>query len=194
MSKNNREIELKYIVDVSNLNWPMATVGARIRSMPGVNVESYIDRCSTVDHYFNAPNKSIVRLRESLGVLNTSYRPATHKHLKEITIKQKDKGNNFDRIEENVAIDNPEIAMRALELLFGYPVVTIYKKEEVFFLEGGVVISLAEINGKPEIYLEIEGPTEASVLAMALHFESTFTLKRETRSLFEIATSINVVV
>lgn len=186
---NNREIEVKYAVDgdtLSNIGWGFEELASRIKSLSFLKISKSLDHCYTRDYYFFAADELTVRLRDSWGMGGDGF----SRQLKEITIKKKDKGNNFNRIEENVSIDDCATAHRALSLVFGLPYLTLSKKEEVYWTPDGLVISLAQVNDSSTIYLEIEGPSEEVVLNMCQQFEQIFDMKKETRSLLEIFSSV----
>lgn len=176
---NNREIEVKYVLH----DWKLLALGRRIQSLPFLLIEKYVDNCFTKDFYFPGNDKiQTIRLRDSYGIDNHGF----SKQLKEITVKSKDQGNNFNRLEENIEIEDCLPAFRSLQLLFGDPVVTLEKQELVYWSTNGLVISLAQVNNSEEIYLEIEGPSEKQVLQYCDRFEQEFTMVKETRSLLEI--------
>ena len=177
---NNREIEIKYSIE----NWKLDTLSKRIKSLPFLNIKRSLESAITKDFYFPASQTiQTIRLRDSCGVDGNGF----SKLLKELTFKNKDQGNNFNRLEENIEIHDCLPAYRAMVLAFGEPSLIITKEERVYWTEE-LVISLATVNNSSTIYLEIEGPTEDSVLQTAKNFEEYFEMKKETRSLLEIYT------
>lgn len=183
MNSSGREIEAKYTIDAPSLGWTLDILGKRVESLPFLLINRSIHDCFTQDFYFPA-HKSVsnIRLRDSYGIDNNGF----SKQLKEITVKSKDQGNNFNRIEENINIDDCLPAHRALSLLFGTPQTVLNKEEQVFWTDDGMIISIATVNDYDQLFLEIEGPTEELVLKYCTLFENVFDMKKETRSMLEI--------
>lgn len=177
--KNSREIEVKYLLK----DWKLETLGRRIQSLPFLNIARVVVKCETTDFYFPPHNTvSNIRLRDSWGQDMNGFST----QLKEITFKSKDQESNFNRLEENIKIDDCLPAYRSLCLLFGQPILKVHKEEQIFWTVDGMVISTAQVNNTQDIYLEIEGPTEEKVLNYCTSFEEIFEMKKEGRSLLEI--------
>lgn len=135
----------------------------------------------TIDTYWDAPAKAqFVRLRHSWGSRLSGEKSV----LKEITVKQKDKGGNLNRFESNIAIESIQDAKAALGAALGPPIGVIRKYEAVVFAHEGVVVSLCKINDT-DVMIEVEGPTVESLKyhAKALDLGN---LEQEFKNLFEL--------
>ncbi len=176
-SKGYRELEKKYRLAGTSYESAIALL---YQAFPKYR-EVYVN-CKTIDSYFATAKKGcFVRIRDSWGQTGSGER----KTLKEITVKNKDKGSNLDRREVNLAIDSVDVANELMATVLGEPSGAIKKVEYIFFLKQEIVVSLAKIQG--ELYVEVEAPSKpllkrtlSKVLAKMPHLE------REYRSLFEI--------
>lgn len=178
---NNREIEVKYILRDLSLD----DVHQQLKDFYKKSLKRSLDTCGTRDFYWKAPKGSqvqIIRLRDSWGFGNDGF----SRNLKERTIKVKDQATNLNRLEINEKIEDCESAYQVNSLLFGAPLGHVYKDERVIFTEDGMVISLAQVNQEPFIYLEVEGPTQSQVSEHCETLERLFSMQRENRSLYEI--------
>ena len=180
MTKYSREIERKFRVKDLHLKH----VAGYLRVLLAKNIDRELVECATSDLYFNTPEGiNIIRLRDSWGMSNSGF----SKSLKEITIKIKDHKTNFNRLEENVKVLDSESAYRLLTLAFGEPKLTLDKEEVVLWTKDKMIISLALVDGDPDIFLEVEGPTEELVQVYVKKIKKVFpTMKAESRSLLEI--------
>ncbi len=161
---NQREIEKKYRVLVANAEDVEDFI---LEDLKGEVLE---DQEVSIDNFWRAAGVDFVRLRAN---------------TRELTVKVSDKGSTFDRIEENVVVDDLEIARRFCTLLYGHAV-ELTKTFSVYSLPGGVVLSLYTVNGCEDLFFEVEGPSAASVNEVSEVFEQEFELEREQRSLYQI--------
>lgn len=179
MINHTREIEAKFKI----VGWTLEDLFKDIMGIGFVDHVKSLVVCNTKDVYFPAPGGvDIIRLRDSWGLDNEGF----SKQLKEITVKVKDQGNNFNRLEENIKIDDSSPAFRSLSLVFGDPVVTLEKREKVIWTSDGMVISIASVNHSKYLYLEIEGPSEELVRDYSNYFNAVYLMTREDKSLLEI--------
>lgn len=186
MQEKNREIERKYLVDE---RWSLETLGHLVDSSLDLDGHEYVKiaSCHTVDTYYAPPAASqiqFIRTRDSMG----NMRDGEFRILKEVTIKQKDRGSNLNRLEINVQVGSVEAMKQVLELTLATARLgEIRKSEQVWFVKDAgheVVISTCHI-GK-DLYIEVEGPSEELVTKYSEEFEQLIRLRRESRSLFEI--------
>lgn len=176
MNSSNREIEVKYRVD----GYSLTEMWTALNEMGILEVERTVEFCLTKDFYFAAPDVDIVRLRDSLGWDQNGF----SRQLRELTVKRKDRGNNFNRLEINAGITDCASQLEMLTLLFGEPIAQISKEERVMWLKDGTILSLACIGS--DLFLEIEGPNEDTVYWYHDLFNNEFILSREDKSLIEI--------
>lgn len=146
MGYKNREIEVKLLVDSDK---GFNEINRRVVDF----VESIYPEYSTVvgksyDLYWNPPKGSkpdFVRLRRSDG------RGAV------ITVKESDKGNNTDRVEIDLDVDNYDQSLELLSSLHGEPK-KLSKKYYVYFLENSDTnISVYQVSGDSRVFIEVEG-------------------------------------
>jgi len=193
MNNENREVEKKFIIRgllLDDINEIL------MNFIPKTTIERYINPCTTTDFYWKVPVNSelntggiqaqFVRLRDSWGVGSDGF----SRQLKEITIKAKDKDTNVDRLELNIAIDDVAKAKMFLNLVLG-PSKSIQKEECVIFIKemganGLVVISLAQIKGEQQVYLEIEGQSEEVINLYVTKLQKKLEFFQEEKSLYEI--------
>jgi hypothetical protein len=176
--KYQREVEKKYVVD-----WAYGTL-AELESWvsPAIKVVRTIHGHSS-DLFWKAPNVDFVRLREN---------------TRELTVKVTDKGTVTDRIEENVVVEDIEVAAKLQTLLFGSSCLTITKQYSVFYLalsEGQeAVLSIYTVEEDPEtrVFLEVEATNIETVdkVASELILKTSLSLKQEKRSLFQIFSDV----
>lgn len=164
---NDRELEKKWIVNERPERFAAvsATLGRYMldKAFVGPDRLLYAD---TIDNYWRGAENAkadIVRLRHSWG----HTQDGQPRSLKEFTVKHKDRGCNFDRLELNNSVDSVESFRRSLNLALGTPLFTLRKDELVAFLPAGIVVSLALVESdaslKRAIVFEIEGP-EANLI------------------------------
>lgn len=177
-SKNFRELERKFRV----VSYRMATATLLEHYMArGLSADSVLT-ADTIDDYWQVPgNADFVRVRNSWGETATGKRRV----LKEITVKKKDKGSNFDRLELNLHIEEVQVARLVCKLICGKRKARIEKREMVFFLPDTTVVSVCRI-GK-DCFLEVESASEALVAKRVRELGGLgLELQSEPRSLFEI--------
>lgn len=174
-TKNFREIEKKFICDVPYLKAAHVLTAMFSDFIPLI--------CKTWDDYWPVPGKAqFVRLRRSKGRQGSETRT-----LDEITVKAKDRRSNVNRLELNLDVgEQPIVAEKLLKLACGESSTCVYKNEYVWFLPGSVVLSLCEVN-KGKVYIEVEGPSLASIERIIRGIKKRFKpLKQEPKSLFEL--------
>jgi adenylate cyclase class IV len=159
-----REIERKYVIldDVS-----MYTAHHWLRTFFQGN---RIDAGISSDQFWVAPNVDFIRLRAN---------------TKELTVKITDKGTIEDRVEENLPVRDLGDAERWATAVFGAPVGTVEKVYQIYYAQHAIV-SLYEVTGHPELFLEIEADNLDAVKAIEADLSQQFTLRQEFRSLFNI--------
>lgn len=150
-----------------------------------------IPKCETTDTYWLPPAESNIqfaRVRDSIG----TEAGGEYRMLKELTIKQKDHGHNFDRLEINLKVDSAATAAALVSRLVGTaPHGEIRKTESIWFVEdtrGELVISAALIDG--DLYFEVEGATDEQVREYCDLFSSKFNLVPEPKSFFELFVNV----
>jgi len=181
---NGREIELKFRIH----GWTLDKLYYDILQQPFIKLERALATCKTRDYYFPCPKDlQMLRLRDSYGTDELGF----SKQLQELTVKRKDTGSNFNRLETNVELKSCKSMYQALELLYGEPYVTIHKDERVIFTQDGMIISLAIVEDDPDIFLEVEGPTEDKVNQYVRVLEIWYNMLPELRSLIEIFGDVN---
>lgn len=175
----NREIELKFRIK----GWTLDSLYKDIIGQSFINLNKALSTCETRDFYFPCPTGfQMLRLRDSIGTDELGF----SKQLQEFTVKRKDTGSNFNRLETNVRLYDVKPMYETLELLFGEPTTTLHKDERVIFTEDKMVISLAIVEDETDIFLEIEGPSEDSVNKYVRLFEIWYDMYPELNSLIEI--------
>jgi len=131
----------------------------------------------STDSFFNPPATSssqFIRLRE-------------HQDGKaELTIKSKDKGNNYNRLEINVEVNSLAMMRKMLENLHGPALLELEKSYTVFFLKDEVLVSTYRVIGDERLFLEVEAPTLKLVDETVSLLKNTLELELESKSLFEI--------
>lgn len=179
-----REIEKKFQL----LRWrSLENVGLVINELLDMEKVRFrtVQDCRTTDVYWpETETVQIARTRDSIGVSGDG----EYRMLKEVTVKVKDKGHNFNRLEINSKIECVRIMGDLLSTLLGTgPIGKIEKVEQIWFVEskdGEVVISTCQIGDT--IYLEVEGPNQKRVDHYCEVLGSLFKMQAEPRSFFEI--------
>lgn len=101
------------------------------------------------DRYWRAPNASkadFFRLRRR----NTSGGG-------QFTVKGTDRGDNINRIEMDLDVDDYDQMSKQLTVLFGEPIEEVRKRYHVFFLENSDVnVSVYQVDNDQRIFVEIE--------------------------------------
>lgn len=182
---NGREIELKYEWDVLDALKPSEAMEKLISLRLFKVTKPWLASSITRDTYFNAPvNNAQARVRQSFGTLTDGQT----KELREFTVKVKDKLTTFNRREENVAVSDTGSAIRGFELLLGNPRIFFTTHEAVLWTEDGLVVSVVRPSfATNKLYLEIEGTSESQVSYYGNLLISMIEVKRETRSMLELA-------
>jgi hypothetical protein len=166
-----REIERKFVVDIdyNAANILLGNVFSNGR---------WVIEAVSFDLYWKAPNVDFIRLRDNSN---------------ELTVKVTDKGTVTDRIEENVVVERDSMATteRLLNLLYGKPGLTLFKKFSVMSLKTDnteAVICLYEVYNDPKarVFLEVESDSIEIVNSVVECVETYFVMYPETRSLFQI--------
>lgn len=179
MNGKNREIERKFRVK----GWEIAALYTNLLERAFIKLKSALPECTTRDYYFPKPSGlQMVRLRDSYGTDDSGF----SKQLQELTVKQKDQGTNFNRLEINNPLENCKSMYDTLSLLFGAPYLTLHKKECVIFTDDAMVISLAHVEFETDVFLEVEGPSEDLVNDYVRRLELWYEMTPESRSLVEI--------
>lgn len=166
MSRGFREIEKQYrlgdTLDVFNDWFTLVNQKALL----GGKVVRVLPLCETVDTYWQHPEHQdkFLRIRDSIG----QTRGGEYHMLKELTVKSKDRGNNFNRFEANLGIDSASVADSLLNVWLGRSskLGRVIKKDAIWFIQepaGEVVVSLTLIKNDNSVFLKIGGPTEELV-------------------------------
>lgn len=174
---DNREKERKY--RVNGLEY-WETPG-RLCDVVGERAISHTVDCKTNDWYWKigaAPQ--FVRLRDSWGMTPEGF----SRQLLEITAKEKDLGNNWNRKEINTGVTRAQDAYKLLEMMAGAPLGKIHKIEWVAWGKDGVIFSVSQVHGT--VFLEVEHEDEDVVRRYATLLESRMDLTPEPRSFFEL--------
>jgi adenylate cyclase class IV len=112
---------------------------------------------NAADLYWKAPKTShgdFVRLRRNSNTENQG----------QITLKATDKGDNVDRVEIDLEIDDYKQAKVLMLALHGEPLATVTKKYHVFFLENrDTTISVYQIKDDDRVFVEVEARTTKRV-------------------------------
>lgn len=165
-----REIERKYVI-LDDVSMYMAHSWLRTFFRG-----SRIDAGISTDQFWTSPGVDFIRLRAN---------------TKELTVKISDKGTIEDRVEENLPTKDLKDAERWATAVFGASVGSIEKVYQIYYVGGtdkaeGFIVSLYEVTGHPELFLEIEADNLDTVKAVEADLAEQFTLRQEHRSLFDI--------
>jgi hypothetical protein len=168
----NREIEMKFISD--------ATYEELVEAFEYYPTDSPTFDGESEDYYWPLRNfnADFLRLRtDGTGC--------------ELTIKKKDKGGNFNRMERNVEILSPiETVLPMFEALYGTDHVSIRKVYRIID-EGTAIISFYKLEGRAGTFIEVESHQEYRVLlnsAKVLKHLSDrgIVARHESRSVYEM--------
>jgi hypothetical protein len=77
------------------------------------------------------------------------------------------------------------VAMQWASTVFGEEAGTLEKVYSVYFCKN-FIVSLYQVTGHPEIYLEVEADNLSTVSAVATQLAHVYDLRQEMRSLFNI--------
>lgn len=157
-----REIEKKYTLRDMGYEEAFRTLTSRY-SLTADSV--------SVDRFWRASGVDFVRLREN---------------SREMTLKITDRGDITDRIEENVVVEDVEVAYNYLTLLHGLPCLTLTKEFAVFMREDRTVLCLYRVLEDPSqrVFFEAEADSIDKVNQAVL--EAKLPLHQEKRSLFQV--------
>jgi hypothetical protein len=170
---NTRELELKYVLAVPMTN---VDLDMTLLQLFGVSGDDY-EVGSDLDAYFKAAGVDFVRLRESFNSPEV-----------EMTVKKSDKGNNIDRIENNVLVESFDKGFRLCRTLFGEPLGYLEKTFSKFRLPNGVEVSTYYVEGDSEYrnFIEVEGPDLNQIGLVVEKLRSKLEMVREPRSNYQI--------
>lgn len=158
-----REIERKFTV----LSARFEDVTGRIEDFGGEVIEEYQ---TSTDCFWHQSGVDFVRLR---------------KNTLELTVKVSDKGTVVDRIEENIVVKDYDTAKRFCILTFGDNYYELAKTFVVYSFRGAV-LSVYTVEGSSQLFFEVEADTLELVDEVSEFFESEFSMRRESQSLFKI--------
>lgn len=183
MNLKNRELEKKFEVltpTYTELSGKLVNFYHVEKKVPAKRV--LVD-CGTIDRYWEVPGRAnFVRIRNSAG----KWLSGAPQILREVTVKEKDQGDNLDRMEINGDIKSVQKFQQIFNAALGPSLGAVKKEEVVVFLENGVVVSLSLSLQDGKVYLEVEGPELEGIEAELRRLRPLCTWKREPRSLFEI--------
>ena len=189
MGYKNREIEVKMVVmhgqmpykSMSDINKVISIhyAQSRFKYIEGFSADTYWNK-------INNPHKvGFFRIREM------------EDGTCQLTVKEQDKGNNYDRIEIDVgSYDSPEQAILLMTQLLGPSLGVIKKKYYVHILDSDheekPTISVYQIKGDNRVFVEIEAHSSKEVERLKAEVTSILNsyfrvhLEVETNSLFSI--------
>jgi len=164
MGHKNREIEVKLLVnDIKTLSsvacqiekvWHAMDKHSEADASEDYDNEILVGNAS--DFYWNAPkgcNADFGRLRKRSG------------GGAQLTIKSTDRGDNVNRVEVDVDVDDHGQAYEFMTGLLGEPTAKVTKKYSVFFLENQHTnISVYQIRGDDRVFVEVEAKTLKRVI------------------------------
>lgn len=149
MGYKNRELEVKLdLVDGQGYAATCAFVESVVQKLsPVYTVTDDMVIGNATDLYWNAPRAGIgdfVRLRQtSKGA--------------QITLKATDKGNNVDRVEIDLEVDDYKQAKALMFALHGDPKAKVTKAYQVYFLENNHTnISVYQVQKDKRVFVEVE--------------------------------------
>ena len=189
MGYKNREIEVKMVVmkgqcplnDISDINRSISNhfSKSRLKYIEGFSADTYWNK-------INNPHKiGFFRVREM------------EDGTCQLTVKEQDKGNNYDRVEIDVgSYDSPKQAILLMTQLLGPNLGVIKKKYYVHVLDSDheekPTVSVYQIKGDNRVFVEIEAHSSNEVerlkeeVAEVLRLPFGVHLEVETNSLFSI--------
>ena len=152
----NREIELKLVAKgQTSLEQVADLIASKIRAKKTLAGFSK-------DIFWKAPHgrKDFVRLRYLDG------------GKAQVTLKRIDKGDNFDREEIDLEVQDPDQARELLSSLLGEPLGAVKKTYKVFWTDTkDTTISVYKVNGDARIFIEIEARSRKKVLGLKIALE-----------------------
>jgi len=161
MGYKNREIELKLVLTSGqSYNKLLESLEEHLETF---YPESQVISARASDHYWDAPkasNADFIRLRKKdQGKGGT------------ITIKSTDKGNNVDRVEIDVDIEDYKQGLALLTSLYGPHREKVTKKYHVLFLENEHTnYSIYQVEKDKQIFLEVEARRGKRVVELVRSF------------------------
>jgi hypothetical protein len=132
------------------------------------------------DAFWQAPNVDFVRIRQM------TESPSGHGQM---TVKKCDKGDNFDRLEIDVNVDNVAQAIRLKTAETGRKPCTVRKRYSVLFLDkSDTNISIYQVQGSKHVFIEVESRSSKKVKALvsSLHELIPYPLERVPYSLYDM--------
>lgn len=156
MGFRNRELEVKLSVNLDSGAPAYSSACSFVEGVvkgiyPNYNTEDDLVIGNATDIYWNAPRSGIgdfVRLRKtSKGA--------------QITLKATDRGNNVDRVEIDLEVDDYKQAKSLMLALHGEPKATVTKKYNVYFLENDHTnVSVYQVKGDNRLFIEVEATSK----------------------------------
>ena len=177
MGYKNREIEVKLVVEnadsLSKINNILKKHFKKKSKRQRVGISK--------DAYWRTPRTSkadFIRLRCYSG------------GRAQLTVKHTDKGDNLDRVEIDLEIDDSKKASLMLSSVFGSSLGFIHKRYSTYFLDNeDTTVSLYQIVNDKRVFLEVEARSKKEVFSLIKEVEGilpNYKLKREKRSLFQL--------
>lgn len=172
MAARNREIESKWWVASS-----MDAVRSALESALAGKRDDVI-AAQGVDTYWALTDTKFIRVRERGDGC-------------QITVKDKDRSSNHNRVEIDVdCVSDTKQAMKLLTAVHGESTGSLDKSYWVYWLKGKdehTNISLYTVKGHPGTFIEFEAPTQAMLMEIeAKYLKGLGELKREPKSLYEL--------
>jgi adenylate cyclase class IV len=173
MGWKNREIERKFVVPGSSLDQCIENV-KKVLS----NWDHDIHEASS-DFYWR-PLKGMKG-----DFIRVRFMPDGSGQL---TVKEADRGENTNRVEIDVVVEDPNQCRKFWEHLIGPSTGAVCKEYKVFFLDKDetTTISVYRVRGDKRIFLEVEAKTLAEVDRLVKLIEKAVTLNPETKSLYQL--------
>ena len=175
MGFNNRELEVKLLVDgqVS-----LTEISSLLKNM--LEYKKIIHETSK-DEYWKPASVSkadFIRLRHySNG-------------RAQLTVKYTDKGDNFDRVEQDLDVEDPKQMALMLNSILGKRHGEIVKEYVVFVMDAhDTTISVYQIKRDRRVFIEVEARTKKKVQYLVSQVQKIipeFSLIREKKSLYEL--------
>lgn len=160
--KYNREIERKFRVVGST------SLGFVADYLHTIFPEAKRTEEYNFDTFWRQPGVDFIRLRDN---------------TRELTAKLSDRGDTFNRVEENLKVDNAWEALRWGRLVFGKPAGSLNKHAYIFEAPE-FFVCVYEVNR--ELFLEVEAGSESTVTEVSERLKKLIDLYAEPRSLYQI--------
>jgi adenylate cyclase class IV len=146
MGYKNRELEIKFLVNLENVN-AVFNILKTLYKKEGI---SEVITGNATDLYWNAPEGSsvdFVRLRQKTSMSEEG----------EITVKATDKTSITDLIEIDVAVKDVNQAKALLTAVYGAPQAEVTKRYKVLFLEDTHTnVSVYRVKEDKRVFVEVE--------------------------------------